>query len=98
VNLAGEGGGGGVTVRLNMIGTVVAPSGLAVTWTRKIPGDVREVVSIVRRLELVGVTEIGENEHEAPAGREAATHDIVSGWAVPLVNFALIVVVPELPC
>jgi hypothetical protein len=98
VNLAGEGGGGGVTVRLNLIGTVVAPSGLAVAWTRKIPEGVREVVNIVRRLELVGVSEVGENEQDAPAGREAATHDIVSGWAVPLVNFALIVVVPELPC
>ena len=89
---------GGITVILNVIGTVLAPSGIAVTWTRKVPAGVAEVVRIVSRLEPVGVTEVGENEQDAPAGREVETHDVVSGWAVPLVNFALIVLVPELPC
>ena len=89
---------GGITVILNVIGTVLAPSGVAVTWTRKVPAGVAEVVRIVSRLEPVGVTEIGENEQDAPAGRVAAIHDIVNGCAVPLVNFALIVLVPALPC
>ncbi len=89
---------GGITVILNVIGTVLAPSGVASTWTRKVPVGVAEVVRIVSRLEPVGVTEVGENEQDEPAGREVATHDIVSDWAVPLVNFALIVLVPELPC
>ena len=91
-------GVGGITVILNVIGTVLAPSGVAVTWTRKVPAGVAEVVRSVSRLEPVGITEVGENEQDEPAGREVATHDIVSGWAVPLVNFALIELVPALPC
>jgi hypothetical protein len=45
----------------------------------------------------VGVTDEGLNEHEAPAGRVAATQDKVTGMAVPALNVAVIVTVLELP-
>jgi len=86
-----------VMVMLTVVAVVVAPRGVPVTSTITLPTVVPESTVIVSILEPVGVTVDGLNEvHVTPEGR-GVRQDNATGCAVPAINVALIVTVPELP-
>jgi len=86
-----------VMVMLTVVAVVVAPRGVLVTSTVTLPAAVPESIVIVSTLEPVGVTLEGLNEvHVTPEGR-GVTQDNATGFAVPAINVAVIVTVPELP-
>jgi len=66
---------------LTVVGVVVAPSGVPVTWTLAEPGATEDATAIVRILDAPvkdGVTDGGLNEvQEIPEGR-GVTHDSVT--------------------
>ena len=87
----------GETVRVTVVGVVVLPSGEPVTMTVKGPTGVDAEVEIIKILEPVGVTGLVAKPQLTPVGN-GATHDNVTGAAVPLTRVAVIVTVPEPPC
>ena len=84
-------------VIVTVVAVVVAPRGVPVTSTVTLPVAVPEATVMVRSLELVGVTLDGLNDvHVTPEGR-GVTQESPTGCAVPAVNVAVIVTIPELP-
>jgi hypothetical protein len=80
-----------------LVGVVVAPNGVAVTWTLTSPAAVPEATVIVRILFWVGVALDGLNEVQVTPEGRGVMHDSVTDRAVPAANVAVIVTVPELP-
>jgi len=85
------------TVRPILVAVVVSPSGEPATIRTYDPGGVDPEVLMVRTLLPVGFKGLLEKLHTTPVGR-GALQDRVTGGEVPLVNVAVIVTVPELPC
>ena len=90
-----------MTVILTVVGVVVAPSGVPVTWMVCDPVATEEAIAIVRTLDAPvddGVTDAGLNEvHVMPEGR-GVTQESATDCEVPAFSVAVIVTVPELPC
>jgi hypothetical protein len=86
-----------VTVRLTVVGVVVAPRGEPVTVKLYGPGATEAATFTVNTLDPVGVTGFTVKlPHVIPTGRPE--QDKVTGCAVPAFNVAVTVTVPELPC
>jgi hypothetical protein len=85
------------TVMSTVVGVVVAPNGVPVTWSEYEPGATVEATSIVKTLVEDGVTEVGLNDAQVmPVGR-GVTQDNATDSVVPAVRVAVIVTVPEFP-
>lgn len=73
-------GGGDVTVRLTVVGVVVAPTGEPVTVKLYEPAATEEATLMVRPLDPVGVTGLMvKGPQVMPEGRLLLTHDKVTG-------------------
>ena len=91
-----------VTVRLILVGVVVAPRGEPVTMKLYGPSATDEATLIVKTLvapAAVGVTGFTVKDPQVtPTGRLLLTQDNETGRAEPVVSLAVTVTVPELPC
>jgi len=86
-----------VIVTLTVVGVVVAPNGVPVTWTLTGPAAVPEATLIVNVLDPVGVTLVGLNMVQVTPEGRGVTHDKATDSAVLAVSVAVMVTVPLLP-
>ena len=84
-----------------MVGAVVAPSGVPVTWILCGPAATDDATLMVKTLDAPvndGVTEGGlKDVQEIPDGR-GVTHESATDCTVPAFKVAVIVTVLEVPC
>jgi hypothetical protein len=93
----------GRTVRLTVVGTVVVPRGVPVTWKVREPITVSVEETLMVRLLVtpvgVGVTLVGLKEtHETPEANNEEIQDRVTGWPMPAFKVAVMATVVVLPC
>jgi hypothetical protein len=89
------------TVRVMVVGVVVAPRGEPVTWKLYEPGVTEDATLIVKSLVAPGeegITGLKVKDPQVmPEGRDALTHDNVTGCTVPEIRVAVIVATAGLP-